>query len=83
VFSQGLKGETTTLVFSIEKGKTIIKADVLEQLTETIPPSAGLSKKVKVNIADLPPGDYTISFGIRNGILPDAILSNSFPFSIK
>ncbi|RYY72108.1 MAG: hypothetical protein EOO13_00635 [Chitinophagaceae bacterium] len=80
LFSKGLNGETTTLIFSIEKGKTIVRADILEHLTETVPPSGSTKKKIRFRMNDLPPGDYHLNFGIRNGILPDAILSNSIQF---
>ena len=80
VFSKGLHGQTTTLIVSIEIGKTIVKADILEHLTETVPPSGRLAKKVRFSLNDLPPGDYSLYFGIRNGLLPDAILSNPIRF---
>jgi len=79
-FSKGLKGETTTLIFSIEKGKTIVKADILEHLTETIPPAGSIKKRIRFRVNDLSSGDYHLYFGIRNGILPDAILSGGIPF---
>jgi hypothetical protein len=64
------------LIFSIEKGKTPVKVDILEHLFETVPTYGSLRKKVKFSISDLPSGEYNLYFGIRNGVLPDAILSN-------
>lgn len=75
-FYKGLNGETTTLIFSLEKGKTIVRADILEHLIDTVPPSGSITKEVRFKLGDLQAGDYNLYFGIRNGILPDAILSN-------
>jgi hypothetical protein len=79
-FPKGLLGETTTLIFSIEKGKKPVKVEFLEHLSETVPTYGSLKKKVKFSIGDLPSGEYNLYFGIRNGVLPDAILSGSNQF---
>ena len=79
-FAKGLQGEPTTLVFSIEKGKKQVKVDVVEHLTASVPPSGSTKSKLRFSTTDLPPGNYNIYFGIRNGVLPDAILSEGIAF---
>jgi hypothetical protein len=81
IFSNGLNGETTTLVSSIEKGKTIIKTDILEPLFLKLPPYDSITRLVKIPVTDLPQGSYLLHFGIRNGVLPDAILSREQTFT--
>jgi hypothetical protein len=80
-FSKGLNGETTTLVFSIEKEKRILKAEIIEHLSFTLLPSDNVNRKIKIPVQDVPSGNYLIYFGIRNGILPDAVLSEEASFT--
>ena len=81
LFSNGLKGETATLIASIEKGKTTIKTVILEHLFFKLPPYDSITRLVKVPVNDLSAGNYSLYFGIRNGMLPDAILSNGYSYS--
>lgn len=71
------ENEYTGIVYSIEQDNKIIKADVVQPLTsaDNLQPQAVLVKTVTVRVHDLPKGDYKIYFGIRSGVLPDAILS--------
>lgn len=84
-FSRGLNGERTTLILSVEKGKETIGTNILSFLSaaDNIPPQSSIKRKVKTSITDLPQGEYNLFFGIRNGLLPDAILSEGLTLDVK
>ncbi|HEV7332115.1 MAG TPA: glycosyltransferase family 39 protein [Flavisolibacter sp.] len=77
VFEKGPKGETTALVYSLEKGGKIVQADIAQQLSpaDAISPNGSTEQTVSIPKKEIAPGTYTIFFGIRSGVLPDAILS--------
>jgi hypothetical protein len=80
-----LNNEPATLVCSIEQGRKIIGADVVKVLSpaDRIEPGQSKATTVAVSLKELPAGEYTIYFGIRNGVLPDAILSNSMSIQLR
>lgn len=82
-FAKGLNGETTTIVFSIEKEKQIIKSDPVAPLTTILLPSDSFKTNVRIPLKDIAAGDYFLYMGIRNGVLPDAVLSEGISFKVK
>lgn len=74
LFSE-LNGELASLICSIEKEEKVIRADVVKLFSQTDSVAAHHTWKVSVSLKDLPPATYNLYFGIRNGLLPDAILS--------
>jgi hypothetical protein len=70
-----------SLVFLIEKQKQVVKDGVIPILSSSaIRPFNSSAFKTSIAINDLPPNDYVLYFGIRNGILPDAVLSAPIEF---
>jgi hypothetical protein len=84
-FGKGLNGEPTSLIISFEKKKDVIQTAVLQVLTsaDQIAPNGMITRMTKVSLKDLPAQEYTLFLGIRNGVLPDAILSEGVPFDLK
>jgi hypothetical protein len=82
-FANGLNGETTTLVYAIEKDKRPVKIELLEHLSFRLFPSDSITRKVKIPLSGIPQGNYLLYFGIRNGVLPDAILSEGKKLTIS
>lgn len=72
----------TGLVYSLEQGGNVRKADAARELTaaDNLPAGGSLAKRVVVPVSDVPPGDYEILFGVRSGPLPDAILTGAVRF---
>jgi hypothetical protein len=85
VFKTGLEGETTSLVYSVEKAGKIIQADVAQQLTvvDRIEANGRSERTVFIPKKDLLADTYTVFFGLRYGVLPDAILSKGINLSIR
>ncbi len=83
-FDSTAKSELPALIYLIEQNKKIIRAEVAQQFTvvDNLMPGKSWQKTVRIPIKDLPAGDYEIFFGIRNGALPDAILSEGKPLRI-
>jgi hypothetical protein len=77
--------QRASLVYFIEKGKQVVKADVLQPFSpaDAISSGAGINKMVAVPLRDLPKGEYQVYFGIRNGVLPDAVLSKGYALRVK
>lgn len=67
------------LVYAIEQERKMIQSDALLPLTaaDNLAPQTSINKTVAVPLTNLPKGDYELSFGIRCGRLPDAVLSNA------
>jgi hypothetical protein len=84
-FDEGLNNETTTLVYSIEKDGKIIKTDILQHLlfADAIEPLGRKKKTISFSVKELPSGEYNVYFGIRNGVLPDAVLSNGIVLKVE
>jgi len=60
----------------------VVKEDgVLPLAADSLPPKATTVKKVSVPVSDVPKGSYDVYFGIRSGVLPDAILSEAKGFT--
>jgi len=84
LFEKGLNGEPTALIISFEQGRNIIQTFVLENLAaESIDPHGSIKKRLRISIKGLEPRSYSTFIGIRNGVLPDAILSNEMQIDIK
>lgn len=80
------KGPGSTYVgisYSIEQNKNVLKADGVLPLTtaDDLQPGTSRTKKVSVPISDIPKGNFEIYFGIRSGVLPDAVLSDEKKFT--
>jgi hypothetical protein len=82
---KGLNGEPASLMISFERGRNIIQTFVLSTLdsADVIAPKNSLRRQGKMFVKDLPRGRYTVFTGIRNGVLPDAILSEGMDITIK
>ena len=80
-----LNGEPVSLVSSIEKGKDIVQAEVVKTLAATDKILAGEMHgfSVSISLKNLQAGNYSIYFGIRDGVLPDAILSNPVAIVVR
>ena len=80
-----LNGEPVSLVSSVEKGKDVVSADVVRTLSDqaTIPPGGIARFAIALPLRGLASGDYRIHFGIRNGVLPDAVLSNPLAIQVR
>jgi hypothetical protein len=74
-------GSPARLVYNIEKGKQLVGEGLLPHFApaDSLSPGASLRKEVLVPVRDLPPGTYSLVFGIRAGVLPDAML---LPFAL-
>ncbi|WP_121352868.1 ArnT family glycosyltransferase [Flavisolibacter nicotianae] len=72
--------ETTSIICSIEKDNRVIRADAVAVVsgTDPIPAKGSRQKELDIPLKELPKGEYQIYFGIRTGLLPDAILSAPF-----
>lgn len=70
-------GSLPALVYTIEKNNREIRTRELQQSfhNKTVQPDDHIIKELSVPVGDLPKGEYTIRFGIRSGVLPDAWLS--------
>lgn len=66
-----------SLICSIEKEGRVIRADSVQSFSaeDQLMSRTGITKTVAVPVTGLPQGEYQIYFGIRSGILPDAVLS--------
>ncbi|QEC56977.1 ArnT family glycosyltransferase [Flavisolibacter ginsenosidimutans] len=75
----------TGIAYSIEQARNVLKADAALPLkaADNLAPGATITKTIRIPIQDVPQGDYEIYFGIRSGVLPDAILSEGLPFIKK
>jgi hypothetical protein len=76
-FEKGPQGETTALVYLVEKDKRMIQTDFLTEFSaaDSVPLGGKIEQTVRIAKKDLPAGRYTLLFGIRYGVLPDAWLS--------
>lgn len=81
-FKKGLNNEWPKLVFTIEKGKKIVKSGTLDELNFSLQPSTSSKKKLSIAVNDVPAGNYDLYFGIKSDILPDAILSKNNAITI-
>lgn len=65
------------LICSIEKEGRVIRADSVQSFSaeDRLMSGSGITRNVLVPVKGLPQGEYQIYFGIRSGILPDAVLS--------
>ncbi|MBB1285470.1 glycosyltransferase family 39 protein [Flavisolibacter sp. BT320] len=84
-FEKGPEGETTALVYSVEKTRKIIQADVAKQLSvvDRIEANGRIERTIVIPKKDLPADTYTLFFGLRYGVLPDAILSKGMSILIR
>lgn len=84
-FGKNGNGEKPVLICLIEKEKREIRVDTLQVLAPSseLLPSGSTTKNLSISIQDLPPGRYEASFGIRQGVLPDAILSAPVAFTVN
>lgn len=84
-FEPGPEGETTALVYSVEKAGKIIQADVAQQLSavDRIEANGRTERTLIIPIKDLPADTYRLFFGLRYGVLPDAILSKGTSILIR
>ena len=84
-FEKGPGGETTSLIYSLEKEGKIIQADVLQELSpaDHVNPTERIERMVTISKKNMVAGTYTLFFGIRYGVLPDAILSRGSHLRIK
>jgi len=80
-FDSGLNSQRVGLAYSVENEKEIIATGVIRDLEGTLPVGGTQGQRGKVLIRELKQGDYRLFFGIRNGTLPDAILSKGIKFS--
>lgn len=82
-FTPGTDGTSTALVYAIEQGKKVIQTDSLRALTaaNSLPPGGIMDMTVHLSTKNLSAGSYTVLFGIRSGVLPDAWLSSAELFS--
>jgi hypothetical protein len=74
-----------SLFYSIERDGHVRKTGIL-QTNSSLPnvqPSKSVAIQVNLPVTDLENGDYDIYFGIRSGVLPDAVLSNPLSFSVR
>lgn len=84
VFSQDENGRAPVLVYFIEEQNRVVKAGLLQPMSGfVLPPQTNRLLPVQVSFNGLPKGSYTLSFGLRIGVLPDAILPKSTTFSIE
>ncbi len=81
-FEPAESGRYIGLVYSIEQNRNVRKADAIFPLTtaDGLAPGASVKKAVAIPVVDLPKGEYDVYFGIRSGVLPDAILSAGISF---
>ena len=81
-FEKAVGSNYVGIAYSIEHNKNVLKANGVLPLTadDNLLPGASLAKKVSVPISDIPKGTFEIYFGIRSGVLPDAILSEEKRF---
>jgi hypothetical protein len=77
LFGSGNNQQSPFLVYSIEKGKDVVRADTLQAFAaaDVIEAGARIRKEVRIPLQGLPKGEYRVYFGIRSGVLSDAILS--------
>ena len=71
------------LVYSIEQNNRIVKAEPLPSEIIDLSPRKIIKQVVAVPIKDLPAGTYQVYFGIRSGVLPDAVLSEPVTITVK
>lgn len=83
-FSKGLNGFPASLIISFEQGKNIVQAPILQTLdsTDVVAPNSTIKTRNIISIKDMPAGSYNVYIGIRNGVLPDAILSDQLQLTI-
>lgn len=67
------------LIYTIEKYNETVGAGSLQFCLpdNTIPPDSGIKKAVRMPLSGLSPGTYRVLFGIRNSVLPDAMLGET------
>ena len=82
-FPKGLNGESATITYLLEREGKMIKTDTLQQLPANLAPLGRTERNVVIPVNDVPAGSYTLYFGIRAGVLPDAILSKGEKLRIK
>lgn len=71
-----LTGERPVLLYVLEQNNRLVKDGLLQPLPAIVLPSQkSINLTVQVPVKDLPEGDYWLYPGIRNGVLPDAILA--------
>ncbi len=77
-FSASTSGETAQLLYAIEQGRNVVETKPLQPLVNTGPirPGDNLAQTIHFSTKGLPVGNYTVLFGIRSGVLPDAWLSS-------
>lgn len=83
LFSKGLNGESTSLVYSLEKDRKTVRVEILQYwntAADDIPPGGKRERLVTIPKAGLTPGSYQLFVGIRSGALPDAWLSEQAVF---
>ncbi len=78
VFFSSVRGEAPKLVYSIEKNNRETAYGILHTFSaaDVLAPGGIFTKDFRVNVPALPKDEYRIYFGIREGVLPDAWLSN-------
>jgi hypothetical protein len=82
-FTKGIHGEVPELLYLVEQNNRVAKAGLLQDLSTVVLPSQkGVLLPVQVPVSDLPKGNYSLLFGIRSGVLPDAILAGEKTFEI-
>lgn len=84
-FAKSKANEWPRLLYSVEKNKAQVKADTLLALTpaENLKPGEMITKRVRIPVGEWKAGTYDIYFGLRSGVLPDAILSEGLPLMKK
>lgn len=81
-FERGTGNGYTGLVYALERNKSAIKGDAVLPLTpaDDLLPGRSITRAVAVPVHDLSRGEYALYFGIRSGVLPDAVLSEAIRF---
>ena len=74
--------DVPVLLYTIEQNNREVKAGLLQSFLpgDVLPAGKQLTRAVGVPVGDLPGGAYQIYFGIRNGALPDAMISQPLNF---
>ncbi|NTS42365.1 glycosyltransferase family 39 protein [Flavisolibacter sp. BT320] len=83
-FTDSTGGEAAQLLYAIEQGRNVVETKPLQPLLNAspVPPGESLERTIRFSTKGLLPGTYTLFFGLRYGVLPDAILSKGADLTV-
>lgn len=84
-FEKASNGDSVSLIILFEQNRKTIQTYTLQNMgpADVIAPGRSIKRKAGISIKGLLSTGYSVFIGIRDGVLPDAVLSNEIPLDIK